>query len=127
MEMGTDDFSIDPGSIDIELCRMAPLLMKYFEEEARLRLVMESKEGELERWKADLDDVIRTKLEKATEARVKAETVKDDRTQKLKMEVLEAALLHNVANARVKALLAKKDCLIALAYRDRQLMRLDAQ
>lgn len=120
------DFHIDQTIIDIELCNVASTMMKYAEQEAQLKLQVETLENNLDTLKANLDDFFRLNTdEKLTEARIKSMVIRDVRTTELTTELLQKKLQHNQMRSAVYALQARKDCLIALAYRDRQLAKMD--
>ena len=121
------DFIIDQTIIDIELCNLAAMMMKYATEEARLRLQVDTLEEQIKKHEADIDSYIRTtkKEEKPTEARIKGLIVTNERRQELVSELLDRQFEHNQMRWAVNALQAKRDCLVALAYRDRQLAKSD--
>lgn len=120
-------FSIDPGELDRELCQMGKLLIYYGEIETALRMEVERKEAALEKFEADFDSHVRfehkAKNEKVTEKVVEAAVVSSEARQRLLESLRFSRSNHGMARWAMKALEAKKDCLIAMSYRERELIK----
>jgi hypothetical protein len=122
-----DHFTIDPSHIDLELCNMGKVMLGYGEIETHLRLEVERKEAALDKYKADLDTKIRTDASiagtKMTEGKVTAAITSDETRVALVESLATSRRHHNMMKWAMIALQSKRDCLIALAYRERQLMK----
>jgi len=124
-----NDFTIDPSHIDWELCNMGKIMLDYGEVEVRLRVEVEQKETTLEKYKADLDAKIRDDAansgDKLTEAKITNTIIGDDLRLALVNSISQSRSNHNMMQWAMRALQGKLQCLQALAYRDRQLMKAD--
>lgn len=126
-ELKDEDFSIDETSIDVELCRMGRLMIDYGHLEAALGLEVERKEATLTQLDAELDAKIRVAAKnsgaKVTESGITAE-IRRTKERIFLVETLQNSRRnHNILKWAMRALQGKKDCLIALAYRDRALIK----
>ena len=121
--------SIDESCIDADLCSMGRFLLYYGEVETVLRLEVERKQAELKRLEADLDVTLRADAknnnEKLTEAMLASKIVLDARRQGLVSGLLKSQKNHNLARWLINALNAKKECLIAISYRENQIIKAD--
>src|SRR3990167_1701901 len=124
-----EDFGIDPTDIDAVLCKMGKLLLYYGEVEAALKMEVERKEADLEKLEADFDSHVRweakTKSEKITEKQVETKVTVNPQRLQLIENLHRSRKNYNLARWAMKALDAKKDCLLAIAYRDKEIMRVD--
>lgn len=124
-----EDFTIDPTALDKDLCALGRVMLDYGEIEAELRLEVDRKDAALERLEADLDTRCRVDLanqaEKVTEKKVEAAiNAHPDRLAALD-SLAVSRRNWNLMRWAMKALDAKRDCLIAMGYRERQLMKAD--
>ncbi len=124
-----NDFTIDPTELDKELCNLGRVMLQYGEIEAELRLEVERKAAALTKLEADLDTSTRLDLSKAgikvTEKKVES-TVSGHMQRINWLESLSKSRRnHNMMKWAMKAIDCKRDCLIALSYRERQLMKAD--
>lgn len=121
--------SIDESCIDSDLCSMGRFLLYYGELETVLRLEVERKQAALKRLEADLDAMVRANAknngEKLTEAMVTSEVIKNVDRQALIASMLKSQKNHNLARWVMTALNAKKECLIAISYRENQIIKAD--
>ncbi len=124
-----NDFTIDPTELDRELCNLGRIMLQYGEIEVELRLEVERKGAAIDKMEADLDtdtrlDMSRTGI-KITEKKVES-TVQGHAKRIQALESQSVSRRNwNMMRWVMKALDAKKDCLIALSYRERQLMKAD--
>lgn len=117
-------FTIDPSHIDADLCSIAALMLEYGSVEAYLRLDVDGREAALEKYEGELDVRIRDEgITKITEGRVKAMVQGDARRSALIADLGKAKLNLNIVRWATKALDGKRDCLIAMAYRENQLIK----
>jgi len=128
-ELRPDDFTIDPSHIDLELCNLGRTMLEYGELETELRLEFERKDAALEKLEADIDMLLRAHFSntgvKVTEKKLECEIARNV-TRLAAVESKAVSNRHwNMMRWAMKALEAKKDCLVALAYRERQLMKAD--
>ena len=127
MNVNPNDFGIDQSNIDNELCELGSKMFTYGEAEGVLRVAVESAKADLEFTEAILDTDIRMKAKesgtKITEAQVKNEIILRQEYKQSIAKLLHAQDEYNRIKAALVAMGAKKDCLIALSYRDRQLMK----
>lgn len=121
--------SIDESCIDSDLCSMGKFLLYYGEVETILRLEVERKQAELKRLEADLNSVVRATAknngEKLTEAMVDSKVITDPNRLALIESLLKSQKNHNLARWVMSALNAKKECLIAISYRENQIIKAD--
>lgn len=119
--------SIDESCIDADLCSMGKFLLYYGEIDAAIKIEVERKEAELDRLEADLDAQIRANAsitnDKLTEARVKGLVTTNSNRLQLVESLLKSKKNYNMMRWIMAALNAKKDCLIALSYRENQMMK----
>ena len=123
------DFKIDPSSIDSQLCNLATLILSYGEIETELRVEAERKHAGVDKLEADLDEAYRLEMSKigakTTEAKVKNAVLGNPIRLQALESLSQSRRNHNMLKWAMKALDAKRDCLLALAYRERQLMKAD--
>ena len=121
--------SIDESCIDADLCSMGRFLLYYGEVETLLRLEVERKQAALKRLEADLDATVRATAkstgEKLTEAIVGSKVITDPSRQALIESMLKSQKNHNLMRWVMSALNAKKECLIAISYRENQIIKAD--
>ncbi len=121
--------SIDESCIDADLCSMGKYILYYGELEAALKLEVERKEAALEKLEADLDAKVRAMAaasnNKLTEARVEGAVTTDPDRLILIDSLLKSKRNHNMIRWVMKALDAKKECLITLSYRENQIAKAD--
>lgn len=125
-EVEENDFSVDRSNIDGDMCSIPKKILDYGIVEAKFRLAVETLKANLTHLEADLDNSIRNQPsegKKQTEAQIKNEIVRSKEYQQLQSQLLETQNGWNTTRWIMNALDAKKDCLIALAYTDRQLMK----
>lgn len=122
-----NDFTIDRSAVDVDMCRLPSRMLFYGELEARFRLAVESKDTEIKKLEADLDTFIRANKgdKKKTETQIAYEVLQEESYQKAKRELADLSFGHNKARWIMNALSAKRDCLIALSYTDRQIAKMD--
>jgi hypothetical protein len=122
-------FTIDPTNIDSELCGLGRVSIEFAEVECILKTEVEKKENSLSKLEADLDIHLRTKAQ--TEGTKITEKTLDSlvNSNETRLELIESLRIsrdnYNKIKWVMKTLLSKKDCLIALAYRDRELIKAD--
>lgn len=125
----SEHFSIDDTEIDRELCQMGSLLLSYGRAEAVLRVKLERQETELKSFEAELDSCIRHEVkvsgEKITEAGIAHKIVRNEQRLSMLMDIRETRRAYETMRWATRALSAKRDCLIALAYRDKEVLRAD--
>jgi hypothetical protein len=124
-----DDFTIDPSHIDSELCKFGQTMLQYGEIETELQVEVERKKIALEKLKADLDIGIRAQAAKdgvkLTENKIGTQICNNKSKLDLEYELAVSRGYHEMMRWAMRALQGKKDCLTALAYRERQLMKAD--
>lgn len=129
MEIRKEDFEVDPTALDPQLCNLGQLMLSYGELETELRFEVESRVAKLDKYEADLDDFIRSEAkkegEKLTEAKIKNQIISNKTRLEMVTGISEARKRHNMLRWAMKALEAKRDCLLAISYRERQLMKAD--
>jgi hypothetical protein len=104
-------------------------MLDYGELETELRLEVDRKKAALDKLEADLDVAERLEASKTgvkvTEKRIeKAILGHVDRIAALE-SIAESKKHHNMMRWAMMALQSKRDCLINLSYRERQLMKAD--
>ena len=123
------DFSIDPSHIDTALCNAGQIMLQYGELEAEVRAEVARKDAHLDQTYADLDSNIRVDAKqngtKVTENQIKNEILSNPAYQVLMDGLRESQSNQNVMRWEMNALNKKTDCLIAMAYRERQLMKME--
>ena len=125
-----DDFTIDRSDLDSDMCALPRRILHYGEMDSRFRLAVESRKVELEKLEADLDAEIRanhTGEKRQTEGQIQSEIIRDKRYQTLQQQILEVQSSWNTMKWIMNALEAKKECLISLSYKERQLLKMDRQ
>jgi len=129
LKLPDQHFSIDPSEIDSELCSIGPLMLRYGELEARLQAEVETLEAQFKKWEADKDLEIRNRAkeigEKITEGGVSARIQSDPTRLARLTEIAESRRNFLTARSAHNSLRSKRDCLIALAYRDKELIKAD--
>lgn len=124
-----DDFTIDPSHIDSELCNMGWIMLQYGEVETELQLEVDRKKAQLEKLKADLYISIRETASKdgikMTENQLASKVASAATKGALEEEIATSRQNHALIRWAMTALQAKRDCLISLSYRERQLMKAD--
>jgi hypothetical protein len=127
MHVNPNDFGIDQSNLDNELCSLGSKMYEYGEAEGILRVAVESAKADLEFTEAVLDTDIRMKAKesgtKTTEAQVKNEIILRQEYKESITKLLFSQDEYNRIKAALVSMIAKKDCLIALSYRDRDMMR----
>ena len=127
MNINPNDFSIDQSNIDNELCSLGSKMFQYGETEGEWRVNLDRDKSDLEFTEAVLDADIRNKAKesgsKKTEAQIKNEIIQDPLYKQSLDKLMEDQDRYNRIKAAMVALSAKRDCLIALSYRDRQMMK----
>src|SRR3970282_1679373 len=122
MNVNPNDFGIDQSNLDNELCSLGSKMYEYGEAEGVLRVKVESAKADLETTEAVLDTDIRSSAKttgtKITEAQVKNEIILRGEYREAVDKLLFAQNEYNRIRAALVAMGAKKDCLIALSYRD---------
>lgn len=124
-----NDFTIDPTELDRELCSLGRVMLQYGEIECELRLEVDRKGAALSKLEADLDDTTRLEMSKAgikvTEKKVES-GIQGNPERLAALESVSVSRRNwNMMRWAMRAIDAKKDCLIALSYRERQLMKAD--
>lgn len=126
-QLSDEDFSIDPSALDEALCNCGRLILQYGELEAQLRLEVARRDTDLEALQAALDLEIRKtaveKQEKLTEGKIKSLIVVRSDYQEAANKLANSQRNYNLMRWVMSALNARKDALIAMAYRERQLMK----
>ena len=129
MNFNSKDFNIDESAIDRELCQLGSKMFEYGQEEGKLKVGLEQAKSNLEFTEAVVDTDIRFKAKtegtKKTEVQLKNEILLSDLYKSALVKYEDAQKNYNLVKAAMVALSAKRDCLIALSYRDRQLMKAD--
>lgn len=124
-----DHFTIDPSEIDAELCRIGSRMLHYGELEGRLQAEVERKENRFKQWEAQMDTAIRQEAkatgEKITENGISSKINRSPERLKLLDSITESRRNHATAKAAHFALRSKRDCLISLAYREKELIKAD--
>jgi len=125
----SEHFTIDPTELDRELCALGPRLVYYGELEAMLNAEVERKDNNVRRYEADLDLAIRRdakeRNQKITEAYIASCIKSNDQRTRLLEDLARSRQSFNTARWAARALLAKKDCLIAITYREKALIQTD--
>jgi len=122
-----EHFTIDPTALDVDLCRLAAVMIEYAEVEVELGAEVERREAALQRWDADQDLAIRSTPgesgARVTETRIQSMVrVHPDRAT-LVERLVESKRNHNLMRWVMRAMQGKKDCLIALTYREKALIQ----
>lgn len=127
MNVNPDDFNIDQSNIDNELCSLGKRMYEYGEQEGKLRVAVDDAKNNVEFVEGALDASIRDQAKaagtKTTEAQVRNQIISSPLYKDALSKLMEAQRSHAIIRAAFSAICAKKDCLIALSYRDRQLMK----
>lgn len=127
-EIDEKDFIVDRSDVDSDLSKLPSRMIHYGYLEARFRLAVETKKSNLNKLEADLDDKIRNEYKgekRQTEAQVKNEIIRNQDYQNLQKDLLETQFGWNTVRWILHALDGKKDSLICIGYRERQLMKMD--
>jgi hypothetical protein len=128
-ELDPQHFTIDPSNLDKDLCSIGRVLIEHGEIEAELRLEVARKDAGVDNYAAELDASIRSKAKadgsKMTEAQIKNAILRDAPYQAMLSIHREAERNHNIMRWAMNALTQKADCLRAMAYRERQLIRME--
>jgi hypothetical protein len=129
IELKEEHFSIDPSCLDKDLCNIGRIMLDYGEVEAELRMETARKDAGASAYAATLDRKIRAdakaKGEKLTEATIKNAVVLDPTYQAMLSIHREAEKNHYIMRHAMNALNHKSDCLRAMAYRERQLIKME--
>lgn len=129
VEISDEQLSIDPTNLDTDLCGIGKTMLQYGSLEARLRFQVDRAESHLKHVEAVADGVVRenNKAEgkKITEAQVKSLIPQFDEFKEALEKVQASRYNWNLARWVMNSLTAKKDCLLAMNYRDRALIRAD--
>lgn len=121
------NFSIDPTNIDSELCSLGRVMTEYAEVESILKTEVERKENQLARMEAEMDTALRTKAqsegtkltEKTIENLIKGNTERNNLIEDLRISRHN----YNLMKWVMRSIASKKDCLIALSYRERDIIK----
>jgi ribosomal protein L30/L7E len=119
--------SIDMSNLDTSLCDMGKLLLQYGIIEAKLKNTVERIDSHLKHIEAQADTQIRhdykEKGEKITETQIRSLIPQLEDYQTTLKSLHFAKLNHGVARWVTASLNAKKDCLVAVTYRDNALIK----
>ncbi len=125
-----NDFTIDPSNLEYDLCNMARVMLDYGDIESELRAEVERKEASLSLLEAELDATIRVAAKdsptRVTEGQIKNTIIRHSDRQALLTSIRSSRQNHNLIRWAMTALQSKRDCLINLSYRERQLMKSEA-
>ena len=120
-------FSIDPSILDRHLCEAGQNMLQYGQLEAELRTEVARKEALIDSAYASLDLDIRQRAKqggtKVTENQIKNEILANQTYQGGLDNLRESQRNHNVMRWAMNALNKRTDCLIAMAYRERALIK----
>jgi hypothetical protein len=129
VELNPDHFTIDPSCLDKDLCSLGRVMLDYGEVEAELRTEVARKEAQVAAYYAASDSSLRHKAktvgEKATENQIKNTILQDETYQALLVGLRQSEMYHGLMRWAMNALNHKGDCLRAMAYRERQLMKME--
>lgn len=122
-------FNVDPTALDADLCSLGRLMMHYGEIEAKLGAEVARREARLKELDGELDLSIRANSassgERMTEGRIEAMRVTSpSRKQMIELLVLSQQN-HNMIRWAMRVLQGKKDILIALTYREKEMIKSD--
>lgn len=129
IEIDEQDFSIDPSCIDTELCAIARKMMFYGSLESSLKVDMESLSTSVEELEGMLSTHYRDEIQgsgvRATQQLITSKVKVDPTYKKMIEQLHEVERNYLLARAATRAIQAKKDCLIAFTYRDKEMMKVD--
>lgn len=122
-------FSIDPSAIDQDLCSLGRIMIEYAEIESALKTEVERKENALIKLEADLDTALRIKSQSEGSKLTEKSLTSLVNSNESRLELLESLRLskdnYNKIKWVMRTISSKKDALICIAYRDKELIRAD--
>jgi len=124
-------FTIDQSEIDFDMCNIGATIVECGTYEAKLRLEVSRKEATVDKLYADMDASTRHNAsmngEKKTEAQIKNSIVGSEAYMGTLMSLHESTKNANIMRWVMTALIKKSECLLSMAYRDRQLMKVNRE
>lgn len=139
LNTGTDDvqvvrlvpshFSVDPTALDQGLCSLGRLMLYYGEIEVTLGAEVARRQARLKELEGELDLSIRASsvgsADRVTENRISS-LVKTNPSHKVSTaNLVESEKNHNMMKWVMHVLRGKRDILIALTYREKELIKSD--
>ncbi len=125
-ELKPEYFEIDPSNMDHELCTIGRIVLEYGQIEAELKIEVARKKAALEALEARVYRESKLGTEKATMETLK-HMVKEDVDRLGGVESYNKSQEnYEIMRNAMSALSKKIECLIAMSYRERQLIKTEA-
>lgn len=126
IELNPEYFEIDPSRLDYELCTIGRIMLEYGQIEAELKTEVARKKVALEALESEVYANSKASTEKATLDTLRHMVKGDKERLKGTEHYNRSQKNYEVMRSAMLALSKKVDCLIALAYRERQLIKTEA-
>lgn len=120
-------FNVDPTAIDADLCAIGKLMLYYADVESRLGAEVESRNARLKEIEGELDLSIRASSavsgDRLTENKISAMITTHPNRKNMQMLLVESERNHNLMKWAMRILQGKRDIMIALTYREKELIK----
>jgi hypothetical protein len=120
-------FNVDTTALDADLCSIGKLMLYYADIETRLGAEVETRKARLKELEGELDLSIRATSavngDRLTEAKVGAMVVTHSERRNAQMLLVSSERNHNLMKWAMRILQGKRDILIALTYREKELIK----
>lgn len=122
-------FHVDPTAIDVDLCAIGKLMLYYADVEAKLGAEVENRKARLKEIEGELDLSIRANSavtgDRLTENKISSMIVTHSERRNAQTLLVSSERNHNLMKWAMRILQGKRDILIALLYREKELIKSD--
>lgn len=120
-------FNVDPTALDADLCAIGKLMLYYADVETRLGAEVESRSARLKQIEGELDLSIRANSaatgDRLTENKISAMIITHPDRKTAQSLLVSSERNHNLMRWAMRILQGKRDILIALTYREKELIK----
>lgn len=120
-------FNVDPTAIDADLCAIGRLMLYYADVESKLGAEVESRKARLKEIEGELDLSIRASGavsgDRLTENKIAATVITHPNRKNMQALLVESERNHNLMRWAMRILQGKRDILIALTYKEKELIK----
>jgi len=120
-------FHVDPTALDADLCAIGKLMLYYADIETRLGAEVASREARLKEIEGELDLSIRANGavtgDRLTENRISSMIITHPDRKAAHSVLVSSGRNHNLMKWAMRILQGKRDILIALTYREKELIK----
>jgi len=120
-------FNVDPTALDADLCVIGKLMLYYADVETRLGAEVETRAARLKEIEGELDLSIRANGavtgDRLTENKIAAMIITHPERKNAQAFLVDSERNHNLMKWAMRILQGKRDILIALTYREKELIK----